>query len=165
MWQNRIMPVTPEEFRSALSRFASGVTIVTGRDASGELFGLTVSSFCSVSLDPPLVLICIQKGTACHRGLSESNAFAVNILSEEQDSISNIFASGSSEKFSSLDFAEGIEGVPLLSRAVANLECRKHSEIDGGDHTVFLGEVDKTTVGDDAPLIYWRGSYRRLGSR
>lgn len=156
------MSVNEKEFRSALSRFASGVTVVTGRDASGEAFGMTVSSFCSVSLDPPLVLVCIQKKIQCHAAIAETDSFAVNVLAENQDAISNTFASHSSDKFSSVRFKDGIGGSPLIEDAIANIECTKFSEFDGGDHTVFIGRVEKITVGEGAPLVYWGGSYRKL---
>lgn len=156
------MPATSDAFRAALSRFASGVTVVTGRDAAGTPFGITVSAFCSVSLEPPQILICIQKKSHCNKAISESGVFIVNILSENQEAISNVFASHSADKFESVETFDGIEQAPGIVGALANIECRKVSEIDGGDHTIFIGEVESASVADEAPLAYWRGSYRKL---
>lgn len=148
-----------------MSRFASGVTVVTGRDASGEAFGMTVSSFCSVSLEPPLILVCIQKQIHCHTALSQSNTFAVNVLAEDQEAISNTFASRSPDKFSTLAFKDGFGDAPLIEGALANIECEKFSELDGGDHTIFLGRVVKISVSEGAPLVYSQGAYRKLEQR
>lgn len=159
------MPATADEFRTALSRFASGVTVVTGRDTAGVPFGITVSAFCSVSLEPPQVLICIQKKSHCNKAISESGVFVVNILSEDQELVSNVFASHSDDKFASTETFDGIDGAPGIVGAIASIECRKVSEADGGDHTIFIGEVERASVSDDGPLVYWRGSYRRLADR
>src|SRR5689334_7499490 len=97
------MPVTQDEFRNALARFASGVTVVTTKDAAGNFHGITVSAFCSVSLDPPLVLICIEKATGSHYAFEESGLFNVNILSQEQAAVSERFASQMADKFDAVD--------------------------------------------------------------
>src|SRR6476660_74234 len=106
------MPVSSDDFRAALGRFASGVTVVTTRDAKGELHGITVSAFCSVSLQPPMVLICIEKKAGSHPAVEESNVFIVNILREGEAGISEVFASLSPDKFAHVKFKPGIEGVP-----------------------------------------------------
>src|SRR3982751_5967598 len=127
------MAITQDEFRAALSRFASGVTVVTTKDSAGGLFGITVSAFCSVSLDPPLVLICIEKATGSHPAFHESGLFNVNILAIGQVELSERFASQLPDKFDRLDFSLNIDGVPCLSRCLAVLECRVTQTFDGGD--------------------------------
>jgi Conserved protein/domain typically associated with flavoprotein oxygenases, DIM6/NTAB family len=137
------MPVTEVEFRSALSRFASGVTVVTTKDGTGNFHGITVSSFCSVSLKPPMILVCIEKTTGSHYAFNESDHFVVNILSEPQSDVSERFASQLPNKFDGVEFELNTDGVPVLSSCLANLECRFRMAWDGGDHTIFVGEVKK----------------------
>lgn len=156
------MPITKDEFRQALGRFASGVTVVTTRAADGHLHGLTVSAFCSVSLDPPLILVCIQKTTGSYHAFQESKAFVVNVLSDLQKDISNHFASHLEDKFQSVDYEAGIENIPVLKECLVNLECRLANSYDGGDHTIFVGEIQKAHIGDGNPLTYFHGSYREI---
>ena len=156
------MKIRPEEFRAALGRFASGVTIVTTRDREGRLHGITVSAFCSVSLDPPLILICIEKNAGSHRALEESRAFVVNILREEQQYVSDRFASASPDKFDGLRFRPGIESLPVLEDALVSLECRLLIAYDGGNHAIYIGEVAAATVNDARPLVYFQGGYRKI---
>src|SRR5687768_15880901 len=113
------MSISKELFRSALSRFASGVTVVTTKDGSGKLYGITVSAFCSVSLEPPLVLICIEKNTASHHAFQQSRVFVVNILGENQQQLSSHFASPLEDKFSGISYRSGIENLPVLKDALA----------------------------------------------
>ncbi len=156
------MAISKEEFRAALGRFASGVTVVTTRDNSGKLFGITVSAFCSVSLEPPLILVCIEKDAGSHHAFEQSKAFIVNILHEGQQQISNHFASHLKDKFSGVEHSSGIENLPVLTDALINLECRLHHSYEGGDHTIYVGEIEKATVNDENPLIYWQGNYREI---
>jgi flavin reductase (DIM6/NTAB) family NADH-FMN oxidoreductase RutF len=156
------MAVTQDEFRAALSRFPSGVTVVTTKDGTGKLHGITVSAFCSVSLEPPLILVCIEKITGSHAALKESGVFVVNILNETQSELSIHFASQLDDKLSDIKFTEGIQGLPILEGVAASLECRVHAEHDGGDHTIFVGEVEKITVNDARPLAYLHGDYRSI---
>lgn len=159
------MPVTQEEFRAALSRFASGVTVVTTKDARGILHGITVSAFCSVSLEPPLVLVCIEKITGSHYAFEESNAFVINILREGQDDLSEHFASQFPDKFDKIEYRLNVQGVPVLEGALVNLECRMQFAHQGGDHSIFVGEVEKVTVRDGMPLIHFQSEYRELGDQ
>lgn len=156
------MSVKNDEFRAALSRFASGVTVVTTRDAAGKLHGLTVSAFCSVSLDPPLVLICIEKVTGSHYAFSESGEFTVSILAESQANWSEHFATELADKFDEIATLETTNGLPAIHDAAAVLECRIRYSHDGGDHTIFVGEVENVVVNDHSPLLYFRSNYRRL---
>ncbi len=150
-------------FRYVLGQFASGVTVVT--TATGEVYhGITVSSFCSLSLDPPLVLVCIDKRVRSHDALVQAGVFAVNILAQENEHLSRHFASRSEDKFSNVPYHLGETGTPLLDGVLATLECRLHAQLPGGDHTIFVGEVISTTTRDDTdPLLYYRGGYRQFG--
>jgi flavin reductase (DIM6/NTAB) family NADH-FMN oxidoreductase RutF len=154
------MPVSPEEFRTALSRFASGVTVVTTKDDAGKMHGLTVSAFCSVSLDPPLVLVCIEKAAGSHYAFAESGIFAVNILNSSQQDMSERFASQLINRFQGLDFSLSEHGLPVLADCLANLECKIVHSYDGGDHTVYIGEVLNAEAADGDPLLYFRSDYR-----
>lgn len=156
------MSITNTEFRRTLARFASGVTVVTTKAADGHLHGLTVSAFCSVSLNPPLILVCIEKKTGSRHAFSESKAFVVNILQENQADVSSRFASHSDDKFSGLDYMLGEDEIPILQNCAANLECRLVNSYDGGDHMIFVGEVIKTHIFEGEPLIYFQGHYRTL---
>jgi len=151
-----------DEFRAALSRFPSGVTIVTTRDAGGRLHGITVSAFASVSLAPPMILVCIEKTTGSHYALQESEHFVVNILAEGQENLSNRFASPIPDKFETVDYRLGLGDVPVLEDALATLECRLAYAHEGGDHTIFVGLVEKTEIKDENPLVYWHSDYRKL---
>ncbi len=154
------MPISSDEFRAALSKFASGVTVVTTKDAEGNPYGITVSAFCSLSLEPPLVLVCIEKSAGSHNAFTESGVFVVNVLSEEQIAHSNRFAAPIPDKFNGIEYRAGIEGVPVLENVLANLECRLVNSHENGDHTIFVGQVEKTTLKDGKPLLYFHGNYR-----
>lgn len=156
------MPITKEEFRHALGKFASGVTVVTTKAADGHLHGLTVSAFCSVSLNPPRILVCIQKTTGSYHAFQESKAFVVNILTESQIHISNHFASHLDDKFTGLDYQTGIESIPILNDCLVNLECRLVDSYEGGDHTIFVGEIEKAHIKDGNPLAYFHGNYCQI---
>lgn len=156
------MPITREEFRHALGKFTSGVTVVTTCAADGHPHGLTVSAFCSVSLEPPLILVCIEKTTGSYHAFEESKAFVVNILSESQSRLSNHFASYIEDKFAGIEYETGIENIPVLKDCLVNLECRLANSYDGGDHTIFVGEIEKARIADGNPLAYFHGNYRRI---
>ena len=158
------MPVPETEFRAALGRFASGVTIVTARDSLGRPKGITVSSFASLSLSPPLVLIAIGTGAATHQALTETDRFAVNVLAENQESISRRFAlsAGSADQFDGVPTRRGIGDVPLLEGTLATVECLIVHRYPGGDHTLFVGEVQAVATQDGLPLLYFMGQYDRL---
>jgi flavin reductase (DIM6/NTAB) family NADH-FMN oxidoreductase RutF len=154
--------INPHEFRHALSRFASGVTVVTTKDAAGNLHGITVSAFCSVSLEPPLVLVCIDKNTGSHHALTETDSFVVNFLREDQQYVSDRFASFLPDKFDAVKYRAGIDDLPILEDALANLECRLVNSHPNGDHTIFVGQIERATVNDGSPLVYFHGNYRKL---
>ncbi len=154
--------LNPAEFRKACGAFATGVAVaaVMGRD--GKPHGLTVNSFTSVSLEPPLVLVCIGHKAATHGPFSSASAFTVNILSEEQRDLSARFASSHPNRFEGVDWYEGELGAPVLNGALAVLECEMRERMEAGDHTIFLGLVRRAGVRDGAPLVYFSGKYREL---
>jgi len=158
------MSISQEEFRSALSRFASGVTVVTTKDNDGKLYGITVSAFCSVSLEPPLILVCIEKTTGSHHAFEQSRAFVVNILRDDQAHLSEHFASPLEDKFNGFSYRYGIEDLPVLEDVLATLECRLRYSHEGGDHTIFVGEIEKATINEAEPLVYWQGNYKNLSN-
>lgn len=159
------MAIGPDEFRRVLSHFASGVTVVTTWNASGRPTGLTASSFTSVSLVPPLILVCIDQGADTYEAVRAHGRFAVNVLSTNQEALSRHFASTQADKFERIPFQKGAQGLPLLPAALAHLECRTVHAYPGGDHTIFVGEVEAASVGEGEPLLYFRGQYNRLRSR
>jgi flavin reductase (DIM6/NTAB) family NADH-FMN oxidoreductase RutF len=158
------MPIDADAFRAALGQFASGVTIVTTRDASGQPLGLTVSSFCSVSLAPPLVLVCIDLRSDAHAGFRDSGLFGVSILAEGQEHLSELFAWGGASRFDDTHLTPGTSGVPLVAGTLARLECTVVSAHDEGDHRVYVGRVDHAQVDPGRPLVYHRAGYHRLGA-
>jgi flavin reductase (DIM6/NTAB) family NADH-FMN oxidoreductase RutF len=155
------MPVDDAQFKHALSHFASGVTIVTTAH-NGADFGLTVASFASLSLNPPLVLVCISKSSSSHDPIVQSKAFGVSILASDQADVSGRFAARGGDKFSGLEIRRGALGVPLVANALCTLECRVHDQVIGGDHSIFIGEVVDTTTREGAPLLYFRAAYREM---
>ncbi len=159
------MSVDAHAFRRALGQFPSGVTVVTTRDASGALRGLTVSSFCSLSLHPPLVLVCIDHRADANGAMRESGLFAVSVLAEDQVEVSRRFASSGRDKFAGFAFTEGRLRLPLVPGAIAHLQCRVRSFHEEGDHTVWVGEVLVLATHPGRPLLYHRGGYHRLGGR
>ncbi len=161
----KIMPINSEDFRNALSRFASGVTVVTTKDADGNKQGITVSAFSSVSLDPPLVLICIENSAGSVNAFKNSEMFIVNVLSREQIELSERFASQIADKFAGVDLHLNIDGIPVLSNCLANLTCRVRNVYDGGDHTIFIGEVENAEVNEGDPIVYFRSDYHWIGKR
>jgi flavin reductase (DIM6/NTAB) family NADH-FMN oxidoreductase RutF len=152
-------------FRRVLGQFASGVTVVTTLGADGEPLGLTVSSFCSVSLDPPLVLVCIDNRSETHGGFEASRVFGVSILAEGQEAWSDRFAYAGAEKFKGVDLRRGEHLVPLVPGALAHLECRVSAALPGGDHTIYLGEVLRLETNPGRPLLYHGSAYHALRHR
>jgi flavin reductase (DIM6/NTAB) family NADH-FMN oxidoreductase RutF len=157
------VPVDPTQFKTALSRWGSGVAVITTRDAAGAPVGLTASSFSSLSLQPPLILFCLGLDSTGHDAFVAAPGFAVHLLAAEQQALSARFATRGGEKFAGLEHRDGRWGAPLLSGCLAVLECRTHAQVPGGDHIIMVGEVEAVTVGDGEPLLYFRGAYRRMG--
>lgn len=155
------MGIDQAEFRHVLGHFASGVTVVTARNGDIRR-GITVSSFCSLSLEPPLVLICIDHTTTSHELIRAAGSFAVNILAEDGEWLSRHFASRETDKFAAVRYRDGAGGAPLLIDALAHLECRVVDQFPGGDHTIFVGEVLRADAREGKPLLYYRSGYHEL---
>ncbi len=154
------MPISKEDFRAALGRFASGITVVTSIDSEDRFHGMTVSAFCSVSLEPPLVLVSISKDTCSHQSIAESKKFVVNILSQEQEELSERFAAPIDDKFSETEYTKGEMGLPMINGALANMECRLVHSYEGGDHTIYVGEIENISISEGKPLVHFRGDYK-----
>ncbi|HTJ96544.1 MAG TPA: flavin reductase family protein [Rhodocyclaceae bacterium] len=148
--------------RYALSSFATGVTVVTTRDANGQQHGLTANSFASVSLDPPLVLWSISRGTPSFEAFRGCSHYAVNILSSDQEEISNRFAHASPDKFAGLEYTLGVGGSPVLAGCIASFECRNETQHDGGDHVILVGRVQNFKVDMGTPLLFFASRYASL---
>lgn len=146
-------------FRQALGCFATGVTIVTTRGSGGEPVGLTVNSFNSVSLEPPLVLWSLAKTSRHLPHFTQGSHWAVHILAADQEDLSNRFAKAGDNKFAGLQVHEGAGGVPLLDGCAARLQCQTHACHEGGDHVIFIGEVTHFERSERAPLVFHSGAY------
>ncbi len=157
------MSIDPSAFRAVLGRYATGVTIVTTRGADSRPAGLTVNSFTSVSLDPPLVLFCLDRAAGSGPAFAASDCFAVNILATGQAQVSARFADPVAARFVNDGILAWETGAPILAEALAALDCRVHARHDGGDHVILVGRVLRAEVlRDSPPLVYWRGDYRGL---
>lgn len=152
----------PLQLRQVFGQFATGVTIVTTGSDTGEAVGMTVSSFNTVSLDPPLILWCIDKKTGCFDAFDRCKHFAIHVLSEQQDELSSLFARRGVDKFSGLGYHMNEYGVPLLHEYCARLQCTLTARHEGGDHLIMVGRVDAMHTQDRAPLIFHRGHYARI---
>lgn len=155
------MSVDPDAFRAILGRFASGVTVVTVRDAEGRDHGMTVSAFSSVSLDPPLVLVCIDDEASIRPVMDRATHFGVSILAADQEALSRRFAA-KCDRFDGIGYERGEYGVALLGGALAWLECEIVARHQTGDHEIVIGEVERGENSDDRPLLYYRGGYAQL---
>lgn len=157
------MPIEKTEFRRALGHFASAVTVVTARLQDGQPAGITVTAFSSLSLEPPLVLICIDKRARIHDHLTRDGYFAVNILRDDQEGVSRRFATSGPDQFREVGYSTGASGAPLIQDAITVVESKIVDLLPGGDHTIIVGEVEAAHVREGKPLLYFRGGYASLG--
>jgi flavin reductase ActVB len=152
--------LNPIDFRNAMARFASGVTIVTTRAADGNFVGFTASAFSSLSLDPPLLLVCLQKDADCYAAFMANPQFAVSILARAQDDIARHFATKAPDKMSGAPTVSGeLTRLPLMRGAAAWCECNIWERVDGGDHTILIGEVIGATSTDIEPLLHFNRAF------
>jgi flavin reductase len=161
------MNLTPIEFRKAVGCFATGVTIITV-DLDGEVHGMTANAFTSVSLDPLLLLVCVDHSASTHAHLHAKKRFGINILAEQQRVISEYYARPvrtheEAEAQAGARFDRTERGTPVLHGALAYLECKLKSAQDAGDHTIFIAEVEEVVVRPGEPLLFFRGKYRKIG--
>ncbi|MFZ0887318.1 MAG: flavin reductase family protein [Candidatus Binataceae bacterium] len=157
------MPIDKNELRRVMGHFATGVTIVTTRASNGKVHGLTANALTSVSLVPPLLLLCVDKKAESYPCFAESRLFTVNVLSDSQEELSRRFAVSGGEKFERVACRLGANGVPVLDGALAHLECRVVDAHDAGDHTIYIGEIESAETREGKPLLFYRGGYRSLG--
>lgn len=151
--------------REVMGAYPTGVTVVTGSDEAGLPFGLTVNSFTSVSLEPPLVLVCIGHSSTSHDRLVEAPTFGINVLAADQAGTAERFAREPSEgRFDDFAWAQGTRGSPLLEGAVAWLECTRHQVVPAGDHSILVGRVERSAVGDGPALLFHRGRLGQSGA-
>jgi flavin reductase (DIM6/NTAB) family NADH-FMN oxidoreductase RutF len=152
----------PEIFRRACAHFASGVTIATVMDGGDSPHGLTASSFTSVSMRPPMVLVCVDHKASAHPPFKAARAFAINLLGEEQKDLSVRFSTPGGHRFSNLNWSPGKLGAPILRDALAWFECELDQMVEAGDHTIFIGRVKETASREGWPLLYFNRHYRHL---
>ncbi|HET9004921.1 MAG TPA: flavin reductase family protein [Gemmatimonadaceae bacterium] len=155
------MSLDQDAFRAVLGRFASGVTIVTVLGANGRDYGMTVSAFSSVCLEPPLVMVCIAEEASLKPMIAEATHYGVSILASDQEPLSRRFAAHG-ERFDGIGFTRGENGMALIDGALAFMECRIVARHRAGDHTIVVGEVEAASVEDARPLLYYRGGYAQL---
>ena len=149
--------------RDVAGTFATGVTVVTTRTDAG-LFGCTANAVTSLSLEPPLMLVCLDRSTKTHPRLLDSRAFAINIIrtGPGSEELVRLFAGKSEDKFAHVEWREGITGSPLLAASLSHLECELDDTYEGGDHTIFIGRVVAAERGDGDPIVFYRGRFTRL---
>jgi flavin reductase (DIM6/NTAB) family NADH-FMN oxidoreductase RutF len=151
-----------QELRRVMGHFATGVTVVTTKDGEDAPFGLTANAFASLSLNPPLVLVCVDKAAQCYSCFEDSKIFAINVLGEGQEEISRRFATKGAQKFNGIPWHKSESGLALLDGAIGHIECKVVYSYDGGDHTIYVGEVLRAKTTGERPLIFFRGKYHRL---
>lgn len=155
-----LSPIAASDFRKTLGCFATGVAVITTTSATGQPIGVTVNSFSSVSLEPPLVLWSLARKAWSLEAFQSSRGFAVNILASDQEAICRNFSRNVEDRFADIAWTRGLDGLPLITGAVATLQCQHWARYDGGDHEIFVGEVLDCTNAEREPLIFHRG---RLG--
>ena len=154
----------PRELRRVLGHFATGVTIITTRSADGTPYGLTANAFTSLSLDPPLCLVCVDRKAESFAHFYDSKVFTVNVLTSAQEDLSNRFAKSGGDKFTGVATAPGHHGAPLIAGALAHLECRIIETVEAGDHVIHVGGIEHMDVSEGEPLLFFQGRYRALAA-
>lgn len=152
----------PKELRRVMGHFATGITIVTTRSADGTPYGLTANAFTSLSLDPPLCLVCVDRKAESFAHFYDSKVFTVNVLSRDQEDLSDRFAKSGGDKFTGVATDPGHHGAPCIAGALATLECRITDTVEAGDHVIHVGRIEHVATGPGDPLLYFQGKYRRL---
>jgi flavin reductase (DIM6/NTAB) family NADH-FMN oxidoreductase RutF len=157
------MPIEKNQLRQVMGHFATGVTIITTVNKEGQLHGLTANAFTSVSLEPPLLLISVDKKAESWPAFEESKVFTVNILGDDQEGLSRKFAVSGGNKFEGVAYRRGANGAAILEGALAFIECTLYAAYEGGDHSLYLGEIQEAAIREGKPLVFFRGGYRNLG--
>lgn len=157
------MDIDQRGFRRALSQFATGVAVITARDTNGSVVGMTMSSFNSLSLDPPLVLFSVDRRAMSLKAMLAAQGYAVNVLARQQEHLSNQFAKALGDKWSNVAYEIGHAQAPLLGGALAHFECERYANYEGGDHVLFVGRVVRFAAAEEGdPLVFFRGKYHSL---
>ncbi|GAA0935463.1 flavin reductase family protein [Pseudonocardia zijingensis] len=156
--------MTAALFKDAMAAFPSGITIVTTVDDEGRWWGFTATSFCSVSMDPPLVLVCLARTAECHPVFTRAPRWVVHVIRPEHADLALRFATRGADKFAAAGFRADEHGLPVLGNACVTLDCTAHQRLDGGDHTILLGRVEHTRLGDAEPAVYFRRRFHTLTS-
>lgn len=154
----------PKELRAAFGQFATGITVVTTCTKAGGKVGLTVNSFSSLSLDPPLILWSLVKHSPSLQIFCDAPHFAINVLSEEQHGVARQFATPVKDKFAGIDSQLGTHGVPLLVNALAHFECSRAQVYEGGDHLIFVGKVERFSTFERRPLLFHKGAFQQISA-
>ncbi|PXY33257.1 flavin reductase [Prauserella sp. PE36] len=149
-------------FKEAMASFPSGVTIVTTADDEGRWWGFTATSFCSVSMDPPLVLVCLSRSARCHPAFQRASHWLVHVIDPADAALALRFASKGADKFADAGFTVDERGLPALDRACVRLDCATHARHPGGDHTILVGEVERAHLRPATPAVYYRRDFRSL---
>lgn len=156
------MAIEAQELRRVMGHFATGVTVITTKDGDGAPQGLTANAFMSLSLNPPLVIISVDKGATCYNCFATGNGYTVNFLSENQEEVSKRFATKGIDKFAGLGWREGANGAAIIDGALGHVECRITQAYDGGDHTIVVGEILNAAANGERPLLFFKGKYQKL---
>jgi flavin reductase ActVB len=151
--------VDPDHFRQLLGRFATGVTVLTVATPEGTPLGMTANSLASVSLQPPLISVCVDREADMHDAILRIPEFVVNVLASPQEALARRFADKHEDRFEGIGYHLSPEGLILLDGALAHIECRRHTQYPGGDHTIVVGQVVGGATGEGRPLLYYRGGY------
>lgn len=155
--------IDPFQFRHLLGHFATGVTVLTTLGGDGHPVGMTASSLASVSLNPPLLSVCVDRSAEMHAAIVTADRFVVNILAAHQEAVSRRFADWPEDRFDGVGYTPSEHGIPLIDGALAHIECERHALLDGGDHTIVLGRVVGGAAHSGRPLLYYRGGYAVTG--
>ncbi|HXY18639.1 MAG TPA: flavin reductase family protein [Gemmatimonadales bacterium] len=156
------MPLDEAAFRRTMSQLVTGVTVVTARATRGRAVGMTASSVTSLSLDPPMLLVCVGRDSEIHDVLLEAERFGVNVLAAEQVELARRFADRERQLLAESEVVSSPGGAPLVPRSLARIECRRRGHLDGGDHTIVTGTLEWSEVTEGRPLCYFGGRYAEL---
>ncbi len=151
-------------FKEAMARFPSGVTIVTTTDRDGRWWGFTASSFCSVSMEPPLVLVCLANSAECYPAFAATQRWNIHILHRDHTDLAVRFATRGADKFADAGFTLDQHGLPQLTEACVTLQCQQFAQQDGGDHTILLGRVDRVAQNVTAPALYYQRRFHHVAA-
>ncbi len=157
-------PLDPKALRQVFGQFCTGVTVVCATDAQGRRYGITVNSFSSLSLDPPLAMFALIRDSETLKIIEAAGAFSINILADSQRDVSNCLAKkGGAEKMDSVVTHPGVTGAPIVEGSIGHMDCTLHNSYDGGDHVILVGQIKQAAVGEPLPpLLYFRSGYRTV---